>query len=150
MGDLQLNIQSIADFVETELPDVGFHLQYVPEKYKQHELTIELVMSRPTTETAYHYRVNQTYQIVYFGSSKLDCLSKLQTLEKKFIDKQLIPLGETGRYLRIASFSLSQAFKTETTGVYAVIGMLEAEFREARTQNEYEKINVVNTSITTN
>lgn len=150
MEALQLEIQSLADFVEMELIGVRFHLQHMPENYDNHELAIELVSSRPTTETAFHYRLNRTYQLVYFGTNKLDCMSKMQVLERKFNDKQLIPLGQTGRYLRIASFSLSQAFKTDTTGVFAVIGMLEAELREARTQEKYEKINAVDTTTTVN
>lgn len=150
MGDLQLEIQSIADFVEPEVPNIEFHLQHMPETYETNEISIELVQSKPATETAYHYRINRTFQLVYFGTSKLDCMTKMQIIERKLYDKQLIPLGQTGRYLRIASFSLSQSFKTETTGVFAIIGMLEAEIREARTQVIHEKINVVDTSTTVN
>ena len=56
----------------------------------------------------------------------------------------------SGRYLRVASFSLSSAFKTETTGVFAIIGMLEIKVREARTQQHYDKIEKVETKITPN
>lgn len=141
MADIKTEIQSIRDFVATELPGVRFHLQYMPDAYKADELAIELGPSSSETETAFHYRLDRTYQLVYFGASKLDCMTKMQAVEHKMNDKQLIPLGDSARYLRIGSFSLSPSFKTDTTGVYAVIGMLEAETREARTQVTYEPVN---------
>ncbi|WP_246370113.1 hypothetical protein [Mesobacillus zeae] len=118
----------------------------MPDTYKAAELVIELVGSKAGTETASSYRIDQTYQLVYFGTSKLDCLTKMQAIERLLNDKQMIPLG--ARYLRIGSFSLSQSFKTETTGVFAVIGMLEAEIRETRTYVAYEPINNLETDTT--
>lgn len=143
MADIKTEVQSIRDFVSTELPNTKFYLQNMPDKFSINELAIELVNSKAETETAYHYRLDRTYQIVYFGSNKLDCLSKMQAVERKINDQQLIELQGKARYLRIGSFSLSQSFKTETTGVYAVIGMLEAELREARTQEVFTKIQSV-------
>jgi len=143
MADVKTEVQSIRDFVAPELPGATFKLQHMPDAYKTNELAIELAPSSSTNETRAHYRLNRVYQLAYFGTSKLDCVTKMQELERKFNDKQMIQLGTTGRYLRISSFSLSQSFKTETTGVYAIIGMLEAELRETRTQPQYEKINSV-------
>lgn len=148
MADIKTEIQSIRDFVAPELPGVTFKLQNMPDTYKAAELAIELVRSATDTETASSYRIDQTYQLVYFGASQLDCLTKMQAVERKMNDKQIIPLGSTARYMRIGSFSLSQSFKTETTGVYAVIGMLEAELRESRTQETYEPINNLETDTT--
>ncbi|MED3832932.1 hypothetical protein [Peribacillus frigoritolerans] len=141
MADIKTEIQSIRDFVAPELPGATFKLQNMPDTYKAAELAIELVRSTTNTETASSYRIAQTYQLVYFGTSKLDCLAKMQAVERKLNDQLIIPLGSTARYMRIGSFSLSQSFKTETSGVYAVIGMLETEIRESRTQETYEPIN---------
>jgi len=141
VADIKTEIQSIRDFVAPELPGATFKLQNMPDKYKKNELSIKLGPSRSETETAFHYRLDRTYQIVYFGASELDCLTKMQAVERKLNDKQMIPLGSTARYMRIGSFSLSESFKTQTTGVYAVIGMLEAEIRETRTQIAYEPVN---------
>lgn len=141
MADIKTEIQSIRDFVASELPGATFKLQNMPDKYKAAELAIELVRSTTNTETASSYRIAQTYQLVYFGTSQLDCLTKMQLVERRMNDKQIIPLGSTARYLRIGSFSLSQSFKTETNGVFSVIGMLEAEIRESRTQIAYESVN---------
>ncbi|MBT2714737.1 hypothetical protein [Bacillus sp. ISL-57] len=148
MADIKTEIQSIRDFVAPELPGATFKLQNMPDTYKVAELAIELVRSTTNTETASSYRIDQTYQLVYFGTSQLDCLTKMQAVERQMNDKQIIPLGSTARYIRIGSFSLSQSFKTETTGVYAVIGMLEAELRESRTQETYEPINNLETDTT--
>lgn len=145
MADIKTEVQSIRDFVAPELPGAAFKLQNMPDTYKAGELVIELVGSKTETETGYHYRLDRTFQLVYFGTSKLDCLTKMQAVERKINDKQMIPLGT--RYLRIGSFSLSQSFKTETTGVYAVIGILEAETREARTQEVFTKIQDVNATL---
>ena len=141
MADIKTEIQSIRDFVAPELPGATFKLQNMPDEYKTNELAIDFEGSRPETETAFHYRLDRTYQLVYFGDSKLDCLTKMEAVERKLSQKQMIPIEETARYLRIGSFSLSQPFKTETTGVFAVIGMLEAEAREARAQVTYEPVN---------
>lgn len=141
MTDIKTEIQSIRDFIAPELPGAAFKLQVMPDTYKAGELAIELVVSKAVTETAASYRIDQTYQLVYFGTSKLDCLTKMQAVERKMNDIQMITLGDTARYMRIGSFSLSQSFKTDTAGVYAVIGMLEAEVRESRTQETYEPIN---------
>ena len=140
-----MEVQSIRDFVAPELLGATFKLQNMPDTYKAGELAIELVGSKPESETGFHYRLDRTFQLVYFGANKLDCLTKMQAVERKINDKQMIPLGT--RYLRIGSFSLSQSFKTETTGVYAVIGMLEAEIREARTQGVVNKVTGVETTI---
>lgn len=116
----------------------------MPTTYVANELAIEYVNGLSESETGYHYRIDRTFQLVYFGTSALDCVMKVAPVERLFNNARTIPLKGTTRYLRIGSFSLSQAFKTES-GVYAIIGMLAVSLREARDQPTYTKIGAINT-----
>ncbi|MEH6941681.1 hypothetical protein [Bacillus sp. JJ722] len=140
MADITNEITSIRDFVAPHITGVKFHLQNMPEAYKAGELAIDFATGKGVSETGVSYRLDRTFQIVYFGTSGADCLRKMAPLEQQFNHAQMIHIKGTTRYLRIGSFSLSQSFKTETTGVHAIIGMLEVNLRELRPQPDSEKI----------
>lgn len=112
----------------------------MPKTYKVGAITIDFADGKSVSETGVSYRLDRTLQIVYFGASGADCLRKGQILEREFNNAQTIQLKGTARYLRIGSFSLSRPFETETTGVFAIIGMLEVNVRELRTQPTYDKM----------
>ncbi|MBA9027519.1 hypothetical protein [Peribacillus huizhouensis] len=139
MADIKNEIQSLRDFVAPMMPTVAFKLQFMPTEFRAEDLIIQYKGGVSETETGYHYRHDRTYQFVYIGISELDCLTKAQPLERLFNNEMVIPLKGTTRYLRIESFSLSEPFKTES-GVFAIIGMLEVNLREARGQITYPKV----------
>ena len=145
MADIKNEVQSIRDYVGPVLAGVKFHLQSMPTTYAANELSIRFAGSSTASETGYHYRLDRIYQLVYFGASELDCLAKMQTLEQKFNNDQLIPLKGSERHMRLEPFSISAPFKTESN-IYAIIGMLNASLREARTQEVYPPI--INVEIT--
>lgn len=148
MADIKNEVQSVRDYVGPVLAGVTrYHLQNIPSTYVAGEMSIRFAGSASETETAYHYRRDLRFQIVYFGANELDCLAKMQALETNFNNDQLIPIKGSARYLRLEPFSMSEPFKTSTTGVYAIIGTLEAKLREARPQPVSEPIN--NVGITT-
>ncbi|WP_019241512.1 MULTISPECIES: hypothetical protein [Bacillus] len=147
MADIKNEIESVREFLHAIFPTVSFKLQNIPEQYAKNTLTIDFVTSKSATETNASYRLDHTIQLVYFSDSSLDCITKMAQIEHKINDEQLIQIRGTSRYLRIGSFSWSKPFKTDTTGVFAVIGMLEVSLREMRTQEVYEKIQAVNTDL---
>ncbi|MDQ0154912.1 hypothetical protein [Robertmurraya andreesenii] len=146
MASITNEIESIAEVVEPLFPGANVYYQRIPAEPKMNELSIRFIAGGSSSETNYHYRLDHDFQIVYFGRNEFDCLTKFEALERKLNDGFLIPIKGSLRYMRIGSFSFSQPFKTEG-GANAILGVLNVEVREARTQQQYEKIAVVNPRI---
>lgn len=126
-------ITSIRNAIAAVLPTSKFHLAVMPKKHAAGNVVITMPRSRKETETAYHYRSNKTYQIVLFASSEINVLDSAEQVAEAFSQTDYIAQSDTERIIRIESFSLSEPFETETQGVFAIIGMLEAVTRTART-----------------
>jgi len=115
-------------------------MQHIPLKYTAGELSIRYQGDSTTSETGYHYRLDREYQFVYFGLTELDCIRKATVLQRKLNSKHAIPMKGSERYIRLGPFSMSQPSKTEGGEVFAIIGMLQAEMREAREFEQVPKI----------
>ncbi|MCK1985169.1 MULTISPECIES: hypothetical protein [Peribacillus] len=140
MIDIKNEVDSLADYISDNLSEVKI-LKKSPIKYNSGDLLIRFVKGSTESETGFHYRLDHSFQIVYYGASDLDCISKMGQVQHFFGDKVSIPLeGDESRYLGIESFSLSQAFQTETTGIYAIIGIVEVSIRQARSYEQATKI----------
>ena len=140
MADVINEVQSLRNFVGGALPpSVQYKLMNMPTTYVAGVLAIDFADSRPTSETAATYRLDRLYQFVYFGANSRECVQSMQALQQAFSNSQVVPLVGGGN-LRLGEFSFGQAFKTETVGVSAIIGMLPATLREERPQQQYEKI----------
>lgn len=135
-------IESLAEFVKT-LNFTRIHKQTTPSKYKPNELVIKFIDGDSTSETGYHYRLDREYQIVYFGDSEKACIEVASNLEQQFNNAEVIKLVDSTRHLRIGSFSMSQPFRTENKEVYAFIGVLQANVRQARTFGTSPKMEVI-------
>jgi hypothetical protein len=133
------DIESIEIYVQPLFPSTTIYLQYIPSQPTARSLSIRFQNGGTETETLYHMARNREYQIVYFGSSNIDVLAKMDALDRKLNNDLLIPIKDSLRYLRVESFSLSQPFKTEN-GIDTMIGVLSVTVREARDQQQYEKI----------
>jgi hypothetical protein len=133
------DIESIEQYVAPLFPTATIYLQYVPPQPTANSLSIRLQGADTSTETAYHMARHREYQLVYFGTSNVDVITKMDALDRKLNNDLLIPIKDSTRYLRVESFSLSQPFKTEN-GIDAIIGVLAVTVREARDQQQYEKI----------
>lgn len=132
MADIAIEVESLRDFVADPTLYSRVWMQTMPAKYTAGELSIRYQGGNTASETGYHYRLDREYQLVYFGTSERDCIIKGSALERKFNSKHVIQLKGSERYIRVGPFSLSQPFKTEGGEVFAIIGMLQAEVREAR------------------
>lgn len=120
-------------------PAATIYLQYVPAQPTANSLSIRLQSADTETETLYHMARHREYQFVYFGASNVDVITKMDELDRKLNNDLLIPIKDSLRYMRVESFSLSQPFKTEN-GIDAIIGVLSVTVREARDQEQFEKI----------
>jgi hypothetical protein len=141
-------IESIAAFVEPVLTGATVYKQRVPVQPVANEVSIRYLTGDSESETNYHYRLDRDYQIIYFAQNEFACLQKFEALEQKLNDVFVIPINGSMRYLRVGSFSFSQPFKTEGGTVFAMIGVLRVSVREARTQEQYEKIMNIETRYT--
>ena len=143
MADIVTEVESLRDFVADSTLYTRIWMQHMPAKYTAGEMSIRYMGDTTTSETGYHYRLDREYQFVYFGTSELDCIRKATALQRKLNSTHAIPLKGSSRYIRNGLFSLSQPFKTEGGEVYAVIGVLQAELREAREFADVTKMGVV-------
>lgn len=147
MASIANEIESIAEFIESEFTSASIHYQRVPTEPKANDLSIRYLMGDTETETNYHYRLDRTYQIVYFAQNELACLTKFDALQRKLNNTFVIPIKDSSRHLRIESFNFSQPFKTEGGTIIGILGVLSVNVREARTQQTHEKINQVTVRI---
>jgi hypothetical protein len=139
LSSIVTDLESIEQYVAPLFPAATIYLQYVPAQPIANSLLIRLQGASTETETAYHMARHREYQFVYFGSSNIDALTKMDALDRKLNNDLLIPINDSSRYLRVESFSLSQPFKTEN-GIDTIIGVMSVTVREARVQQQYEKI----------
>lgn len=136
---IEIEMESIEQYVAPLFPAASVFLQYVPPQPTANSLSIRFQGNDTETETSYHMARHREFQIIYFGTSNINVLMKMDALDRKLNNDLVIPIKDSLRYLRIESFSLSQPFKTEN-GIDAIIGVLAVTVREARDQQQYEKI----------
>jgi hypothetical protein len=139
LSSIVTDLESIEQYVAPLFPAATVYLQYVPAEPTTNSLSIRLQSADTETETLYHMARHREYQLVYFGTSNVDVITKMDALDRQLNNDLLIPIKDSTRYLRVESFSLSQPFKTEN-GIDAIIGVLAVTVREARDQQQYEKI----------
>lgn len=147
MVDIATEVESLRDYVADPSAYSRIWMQHLPLKYTAGELSIRYMGDTSESETGYHYRLDRQYQFVYFGATELDCIRKVSALQRKLNSTHVIPLKDSSRYLRNGSFSMSQPFKTEGGEVYAIIGVLQAEMREAREFVQAPKMHEINVGI---
>ena len=136
---LKNEVESVGTFVKSVVP--GASLKYdVPTQPTKDNVVVRIQGTESESETGYHYRTDRTYQIVVYGEDALDVQTKMDALRRKCMDgKMAIPINGSLRYIRIGSFSFSAPIRTEG-GLFACIGVMPTEVREARTQEQYDKI----------
>lgn len=132
-------LDSIVSFLESTVAGSEIKKE-VPANPTSDTVVVRMLKSETNSETRYHYRTDYTYQIVVYGSDSPSVLGKMDAISRKINDgKTVIPIEGTMRFIRAKSFSFSAAFKTESK-LAACIGVMPTEIREARTQEEYQKM----------
>lgn len=144
MADLVTGIISVEDFVRSNFSTSLTEKQTVPKKPTPDLFVIRFQNSTSKTETRFHTIQEIEWQILYFGSSEADALTKMDGLRRASLNNKIaIPLNDGSlRYLRVESFTFSQPFKNEND-LDTIIGVLSTTLREARDQETYEKITQV-------
>jgi hypothetical protein len=133
-------LNSIYDFLKAAYPTAALERQDVPESPKANSFVVRLQYNDTQTETRYSYRNSREFQLIYFGKSSMDVLSKVDELSRLFNNGQFaIPIRDSLRYIRVKGFSFTTPFKS-ASGVNAVIAVMQTETREARDLEAYEKV----------
>jgi hypothetical protein len=128
-------------------PTAKVERQDVPESPKANSFVVRLQYNDTQTETRYSYRNDREFQLIYFGKSSVDVLTKVDELSRLFNNGTFcIPIRDSLRYIRVKGFSFTTPFKS-ASGVNAVIAVIQTETREARDFEAYEKIMSVNAGI---
>lgn len=122
-------INAISDVIKADFPTMKVNKQNVPDKPVKGEICVRVQRLNSGVDTSASYVLNREYQIVYFGLSNVDLLTKIDTLTDRFNNEIKIPIEGT-RYLTVESLSFSQPFKT-ADNLDAVIGVLVGTTRKA-------------------
>lgn len=133
---------SVEDFVKTAFPTATTEKQTVPKKPAPNTFVIRFLNESPDSETAAHVRKDRDYQIVYFADNAADVLMAMSAMSDAFYRKNVIPIKDSLRYIRVESFSFSQPFETDNK-LFACIGVLSTQVRENRKQEPVPLINEI-------
>lgn len=148
MADIIKEIDTIGDLLAT----VGvsrFYKQDLPLKYVANTIGIRWQGDSDDDFTQAAYEINRIYQVIYFGNNEVDCINKAKMIRSKLSDylSKKVKLRGSDDFMTLESFNMSAPFKTDTDGVYAVVGVLNASLLEAYTKPTYTKMNEVITTI---
>lgn len=140
------------DTIGDLLASVGatrYYKENFPTTYATNTIGIRWQGDTPIGRTAAFYEVTRTYQIVYFGASRVDCLTKSEIIHElisEHIDKK-VKIRGLDEFITLGSFVMTPSFKTDTDGVFAVSGILTTTVRKAHKQPVYDKMRVINAAI---
>ena len=149
MADIIKEIDTISDLLAT-VGVTRFYKQDLPLNYVANTIGIRWQGDSDSDFTQAAYEISRPYQVIYFGNSEVDCLNKSKLISASLRDhlKKKVKLRGSNDFITFESFSMSPTFKTETDGVYAVVGVLSVSMLEAYTQPTYEKMQEIHATIT--
>ncbi|MEW9697945.1 hypothetical protein [Paenibacillus sp. SI8] len=140
------DIQSVELFVKSVHPTAIIEKQTAPLKPTANTFVIRFLSDSTESETRFHTRTDREYQFLCYGQSAQEVLAKMDMLRKALYQTLLIPIKDSLRYIRVESFSLSQPLKTDNE-LFAMVGVLSTQIREARTQEQYDKMTQIHLRI---
>ena len=135
-------MKSIRDFLKERFEDVSVVLQNVPETPTKKQFVIQFQNNASERETSFTVRTQREFRVIYFDEQAPNVFERMDKLNRLFLyGRLIIPITDSLRYIRVATFSFGEIFKTEQDeNIEACIGVLTTEIREARDYKQYEKI----------
>lgn len=148
MADIIKEIDTIGDLLAT-VGVTRFYKQDLPKAYVANTIGIRWQGDSDDNFTQAAYEINRIYQVIYFGNNEVDCLNKAKMIRSKLSDylSKKVKLRGSDDFMSLESLNMSAPFKTDTDGVYAVVGVLNASLLEAYTQPQYEKMQEIHAAI---
>lgn len=147
MADIIAEINTIGDLIAPAASFERFYKQSLPTKYVANTVGIRWQGDRDASLTNVVYEVERTYQIIYFDTSELKCVQHADKIRAALNNAIKVKLRDSDGYMTLGSFNYSAPFKTETDGVYAIVGILPAHVYVERPQPKAEKMRVVDTGL---
>jgi hypothetical protein len=140
-------INSIYDYVKAMYPTETIARQDVPKEPTANTFVIVSQNNDIKTETSVSYVNDREVQLIYYGSSSVDVLTKMSELSQKLNnDEKLIPLRGSSRYIRVKGFNFGSVFQSQS-GIPYSIAVMQTETREARDLPTYDQITAVNITV---
>ena len=148
MANIIGEINTIGDLLAT-VGVTRFFKQDLPLKYVANTIGIRWQGDGDADLTQAAYKIDRSYQVIYFGNSEVDCLNKSEIIRSKLSDylSKKVQIRGSNDFMTFESFSMSAPFKTDTDGVYAVVGVLSVSLLAAYTQPQYEKMREIHATI---
>lgn len=137
MTSIIAEINTIGDL----LSDVGvtaFYKQDLDKKHKANTIGIRWLGDRDVDATSEFFSVVRTYQVTYFGKSEIDCITNIDKVRCALNKRNKVKVREQDAYMTLGHLGLSQPIKSETDGVYFVIGIITAQIFAKHLQDEQE------------
>lgn len=151
MADIVTEIDTIGDLIEPVASFTRYYKQTLPKTYVANTFAIRWQGDNTPTElSGVVYETARPYQVTYFGNSEIDCMQKadaIQTELRKHIKVRLRGLNE---YITFGPFAFSAPYKTDTDGVYAVVGILLVHDYVERPRPKWQKMRRIEAEITEN
>lgn len=140
-------ILGIEAFIKSVVPGAVVEKQTVPLQPTP-GLFVVRFLAEPvrTNETAFHYRIERDYQVIYYSATPQAAFPVMDALSNAIYDVQRIVA--TGS--RLNALNYTQPMRTDTDKAattnagYATLGILRITSRQSRTQQSYPLIQNVN------
>lgn len=140
-------INSIYDYLHAQYPTATISRQDVPAEPVANTFVVASQYNNIKNETNVSHVNDREFQLIYFGSSSVDVITKMDEIATKLKnDRNIIPIRSSLRYIRVKGFSYGSVF-TSQSGVKYAIAVMQAETRDIRELPDYEKIMTVNPTI---
>ena len=134
-------ITSLRDMIAPLLPDFTFKLQQDVKQPAKNICAIKRMQAEYGIEmTTHRYRNQYPFRFVIYTTSELNAQALAETIGTLFAQGKKIPVKDEPAWITLGSFSCSESFETETAGVFAIIGMINATRYEVKTQEEKQKL----------
>lgn len=137
--DVIIELDSVASAISAEFPvsAVKYDVPVVPvaDTFVVRSQTNDI-----NSETRFSMLIERDYQIIYFSDDLESAIRSIDRLARKCMNGDaVIAISGSFRYIRVGSFSYSQPIETEN-GLYAIVGVMRTELRQARDQPTFDKI----------
>ena len=150
MADIIAEINTIGDLIAPVSDFTRFYKQTLPLKYVNNTVGIRWQGDSDERLTSEISAINRIYQVVYFGNSEVNCLQNADKIRAVLTNTNKAKLRDSDGYMTFESFNYSTPFKTETDGVYAIVGVLLATIYVQRPQVVYPKMATIDATINEN
>ncbi|MBD2867744.1 hypothetical protein [Paenibacillus arenilitoris] len=133
-------VNGIAAFIRSKFADAAIYRFEEPELPEQGAFVIQLRQDARRSETRSHTVAERQFAVLYYGQSAETALTVMETLSRFAMNETfVIPAGETGRHLRLESFTFDSPVRTDNA-LHKCAGVLQTQTREPIATETYDKM----------